>query len=94
MIHCRHVEQMETESWALFATYLRQVVTFSRPGATISSVRLFPAVVFAVLFGESLVSLGCWQSQPSSTLPSCGKSQIVLLSRRPFEIRVLGTTDD
>ena len=37
---------------------------FSRPGATSSSVRLFPVVVVEVIFGLSLVSLGCWQSQP------------------------------
>ena len=42
-------------------------VFFSRPGATSFSVHLFPTVVVSAVFGQSVVSLRCWQSQPSST---------------------------
>ena len=94
MIDSRYVERMETESCVLCATSLRQVDNFSRPGATFSSGHLFPAVVVAVICRQSLEWLRCWQSQPSSTLLSSGRSQIGLLSLRSFETGVLGTTSD
>ena len=51
----RHVERMETKSCTLFTSYGRQNVYFSGPGATFSSVRLFPTVVVLVVFGQSVV---------------------------------------
>ena len=59
----RHAERLESESRVLFLSPLRQKVYFSRPGARSSSVRFFPVVVLEVLFGQSLVSLGCRRSQ-------------------------------
>ena len=56
--------------------------------------RLFPAVVVAVIFGESLALLACWQSQTSSTLSSSKRSQIGSFSGQYFENGVLGTTND
>ena len=65
---------------------------FSRGGATASSVRPFPAEVVEVIPGRSLVSLGCWQSQPSSKLSSSRRFQIGSLFHRSSGKGVLDTT--
>ena len=92
LIDRRYAERRKTESRDLF--YRCQVVHFSRPRATLSSVRIFPAFAVSVTFGQSLVAPGCYQSQPSSTLSSSGSSQINSLTRRSFEKGLLGTTND
>ena len=94
LIDRRRAERKETESRDLFTSYRRQAICFNRPGATFSAVRLFPAVLDSVNSGQLLVSLGCWQSQPSSTLSLSGKSEIGSLTRRFVENGVLGTTND
>ena len=76
LIDRRHSQLKEIESRDLFASYIRQVDNFSWPGATSSSVRRLPAVVISVIFGQSIVMLGCQQLQLGSTLWTCGKSQI------------------
>ena len=65
-----------------------------RPGAASSPVRLFLARVVEVIFGRSLVSLGCWQSQPISTFSSSGRIQIGSLSHRSIVKGVVPTTND
>ena len=71
-----------------------KIVSIKRPDGTSTSspVPLFSAVAISIMFGESPVELGCWQSQTSSTLSSFGRYQIGLLFRGSLESGVLGTT--
>ena len=92
IIDRRHAERTDIESIDLFISDLRQVVILSAwfhvfLGAS------FSRVVVAVIFGQSLVSLGCYQLQPSTTLSSIASFPIGSFSRQSFENAVVGTTN-
>ena len=94
LIDRRPAERMEAESRSWCASNLRQVIKVRCPVTTSLTVGLVSAVAVSILFGQSLVSPGCWQSQPSSALPSSGWLYIGSLSRRSLENGFLGTTKD
>ena len=78
----------------MFASGSPQVVDFSRPDATSSTVALVPTVVSSVLIGQPLVAKSCCHSQPSSTFYSSWRSQIGSFLRWCVGNGVWSTTDD